>query len=216
MLILLAILMEFFMGILSSSISISSYHVDGNKEENIIQKVTDGLEKNSIKEIDKNAIEKTVGWTSYNSPYKPDFKGSSFLLGTYFVFSLRIDKKSIPSKIIKKHFVEKEEQLLKMGNRKYLSRNEKKNLRDQIISSLILRIPATPHIYDLIWNYEESMIFFFSNQKSANEDFETLFSKSFKIKIIRLFPYTSAFLKASLSADDIDKIDNLSPENFSG
>ncbi len=203
------------MGVLSSSISISSYHVDGKKEENIIQKVTDGLKKNSILEIDNNAIEKAVGWTSYTTPYKPDFEGSSFLLGTYFVFSLRIDKKSIPSKIIKKHFVEKEEKILKKSERKYLSRNEKKNLRDQIVSSLILRIPATPHVYDVVWNYEQSFLFFFSNQKAANEELETLFSKSFKLSIIRLFPYTSAFLKAGLSENNLDKIYNLSPENFS-
>jgi len=202
------------MGVLSSSISISSYHVEGKKDKNIIQKVADGLKKHSIKEIDENSIEKTIGWTSYRSPYKPDFEGSSFLLGTYFVFSLRIDKKSISSKIVKKYFVEKEEQIIKKSQRKYLTRNEKKNLREQIISTLILRVPATPHIYDVIWNYEKSLILFLSNQKSANEDFETVFSKSFKLKIIRLFPYTSAFFNAGLSNGALDKLENISPEKF--
>jgi outer membrane protein OmpU len=44
---------------------------------------------------------------------------------------------------------------------------------------LSLRIPATPNFYDVLWKYEEAELWFFTNQKSANEELETQFSQSF-------------------------------------
>ena len=79
---------------------------------------------------------------------------------------------------------------------------------------LSLRIPATPNIYDLIWNYEAASLWFFTNLKGANEDLETLFSKSFNLRLIRLFPYTSADITAGLSNKEKDVLLKLSPSVF--
>ena len=54
---------------------------------------------------------------------------------------------------------------------KYLARDEKKMLKESVISALTLRIPATPKVYDLIWNYEDCLLWFFSTLKSANDEF---------------------------------------------
>ena len=75
------------------------------------------------------------------------------------------------------------------------------------------RIPATPNIYDIIWNYEEGVLWFFSNLKSANEELETLFTRSFKLSLIRMFPYTAG-LNAGLSGPDKDCLDQLKPTLF--
>jgi len=202
------------MGLLSSSVSITRYKVEGKLEEPVIEAVTRGLKKNILHEIDNNDAEKTSGWTSFNNPFKPDFSGSSFLIGTHFVFSLRIDKKSIPSKIIQKYYVLEITKKLAESNREFLSRNEKKLIKEHVINVLSLRIPATPNIYDLVWNYEENYLWFFSNLKTANEELETLFSKSFKLPLIRLFPYTMADLTCDLSDADRDVFLKISPAEF--
>ena len=87
------------MGILSPKASITRYHVEGKINTSLMEAVYSGLCKNIIKEIDNQTEEIALGWTSLESPYKPDFEGSSFVLGTYFIFALRIDKKSIPSAV---------------------------------------------------------------------------------------------------------------------
>ena len=202
------------MGLLSSSVSITRYKVEGKFEEPVIEAVTRGLKKNILHEIDKDESEKASGWTSFNNPFKPDFNGSSFLIGNQFVFSLRIDKKSIPSKIIQKYYSLEIEKKLVESNREFLSRNEKKLIKEHVINVLSLRIPATPNIYDIVWNYEEKYLWFFSNLKKANEELETLFSKSFKLTLIRLFPYTMADLTCSLSDDDRDILLKISPAQF--
>jgi len=204
------------MGLLSSTVSITRYKIEGKIEEPVIETVCNGLEENSIRVTDDDISEKTVGWTSLENPFDPRFKGSSFLVGTHFVFSLRIDRKTIPPKVIKKHYAAEVVKHLRESGRQYLSRTEKKMIREDVINALVLRIPSTPNIYDIIWNYENFSLWFFSNLKSANEELETLFSTSFKLTLVRLFPFTMAELIADLSASERDVLAKLSPTNFAG
>ena len=202
------------MGLLSSSVSITRYRVQGVLQKPVIDTVTAALEKNSISEIDHHASERIAGWTSFQNPYQPDFKGSSIVFGTFLIFSLRIDKKSIPSKIIQKHYTIETARKLEQTGRSYLSKNEKKMIKDHVVNALSLRIPPTPNIYDVIWNYEEGVLWLFSNLKAANEEFESLFSKSLNLSLIRLFPYTSAQFAAGLSHSELDILAKLSPTQF--
>lgn len=202
------------MGILSSTVSVTRYKVEGTLAQPVLETVGNGLKKNAIAEIDENISEKAVGWTSFHKPYQPDFYGSSFVYGKDLVFSLRIDKKRIPAKVLKKHFMIESARLLAKSGREFLSRNEKSVLKDQIIDRLSLRIPATPDVYDLIWSYEKSSVWFFSSLKAANEELETLFKRSFNLTLIRLFPYTTAELMMGLSDSERDILKDLTPTLF--
>jgi hypothetical protein len=191
------------MGILSSSVSITQYRVEGKLPEPILETVGTGLKKYAIEEIDNESSDKAIGWTCFNKPFSIDFIQSPFLIGTYLVFSMRIDKKTIPSKIVQKYYTLEIKKRLEKSGRDFLSKTEKKEIKDHILHLLNLRIPATPNIYDLIWNYESNKLWFFSNLKGANEELETLFTRSFKLKLIRLFPYSMAALNSPLS--DLEK-----------
>jgi recombination associated protein RdgC len=203
------------MGLLSPSVSITCYKVDGTLEDPVMDFVEKELKQNKILEIDDDASEKAIGWTSVENPYQPDFEGSSFCIGTYFVFALRIDQKSIPAKVLKKFYVLEMLKMLSESGRKYLNKTEKRLVKDRVYSLLLRRYPATPKIYDLIWNYEEGFLWFFSNQKAANEELETLFSKTFQLSLIRLFPYTIAELNAGFSDSQKEQLNALSPTQFS-
>ena len=202
------------MGLLSSAVSITRYRVEGKLEGPVLETMAKCLKKNVIPEVDDDISDKTVGWTSFDKPFNPDFDGSSFVIGAYFVFSLRIDKKSIPSSVIKKHCDMEAARRLAETGRQYLSRDERRVIKEHVISALTLRIPATPNVYDLIWDYEESTLWFFSTLKSANEELETLFFKSFQLPLIRLFPFTAADLVMGLSDTQRDILVKLSATDF--
>jgi hypothetical protein len=127
---------------------------------------------------------------------------------------MRIDKKSIPAKVVQKHYALEMKKRLENSGREFLSKTEKKEIKDYVLNLLNLRIPATPNIYDLIWDYESEKLWFFSNQKGANEELETLFSKSFKLKLIRLFPYSMAVFTSPLSDTEKDALSHLTPTRF--
>jgi hypothetical protein len=154
------------------------------------------------------------GWTSFEKPYQPDFRGSNFVYAAYLVFALRIDKKTLPAKLIQKYFMIESARRLAESGRQYLSRNEKQTIKDRVIEALYLKVPAVPHVYDIIWNYEESVLWFFSNLKAANEELETLFLRSFKLTLIRLFPYTAAQFSSDLSNTEKDILLKLEPTRF--
>ena len=202
------------MSLLSASISITRYKVERRLKTPLLENVAVALKKNAISEIDDHSSEKVSGWTSFEKPYQPDFSGSNFVYGAYMVFALRIDKKTIPAKVVQKHFMIESARRLAETGRQYLSRNEKQTIKDHVIEALYLKVPATPHVYDIIWNYEESFLWFFSNLRAANEEFETLFLRSFDVTLIRMFPYTAAQLSSDLSDTEKDILLKLAPTNF--
>jgi recombination associated protein RdgC len=202
------------MGILSASVSVTRYQVQGKVETPVTENITNGLKDNTIAEIDNQISDKSVGWTSFDKPFQPNFEGSSFVYGSYFVFSLRIDKKSITPKVLKKQYTIEAAKRMAESGRDYLSKAEKKLVKDHVISGLCLRIPATPNVYDLVWNHEDSSVWFFTNLKAANEELESLFAKSFGLSLIRMFPYTAAELSSGLSDAQRDELQKISLTQF--
>ena len=202
------------MGILSASVSVTRYQVQGKVKAPITENITNGLKENAIAEIDNQISDKAVGWTSFDKPFQPNFEGSSFVYGSYFVFSMRIDKKNIAPKVLKKQYTIEAAKRMAESGRDYLSKAEKKLVKDHVISGLCLRIPATPNVYDLVWNHEDSSVWFFTNLRSANEELETLFTKSFGLSLIRMFPYTAAELSSGLSDAQRDELQKISLTHF--
>ena len=202
------------MGILSPTISLTRYRVHGKIDEPVMETIVNSLKSNIVLEIDNEDAEKSVGWTSFENPFKPHFDSDSIQFGTYMVFSMRIDKKSVPAKTIRKNFDLAVQKKLADESRNYLSRNERKLLKEEIVRSLLLKMPSTPNIYDLLWSYEEGLLWFFTNQKAANEELEVLFSKTFGLILARMFPYTQANYESGLSPEDIDIVSRLTPTNF--
>ncbi len=202
------------MGLMSTSVSVSRFRVEGNLEKPEMEAVAKGLKENALSEIEDAAAEKTVGWTPFRTPYRPLFEDRSFVVGEYLVFSLRIDRKSIPSKVLKKEIADASTKRLAESGRLYLSRSEKKMIRDEVAHRLILRIPATPNLYDLIWSLDRRFVWFFSTLKSANEELENLFAKSFRLTLVRLFPFTMGDLTAGLSDTERDSLERISPTQF--
>jgi recombination associated protein RdgC len=156
-----------------------------------------------------------AGWTPFESPYLPDFETFSFVFGSCFLFSLRIDKKSIPAKLVHKQMAIEIEKKKAASGRDFISKNEKSEIKETIMDVLMHKMPAIPNVYDVLWDYEASELFLLTTQKAANEFFETIFFKSFNLKPVRLFPYTLVETKSSFSPAQKDRIMTLTPLHFS-
>ena len=202
------------MGLLSATTSITCYRVEGTIPKPVADNVSNGLKRNVIANIDGQPAEKAVGWTSFEHPFSPKFTAESFLFGTAMIFSLRVDKKAIPANVVKKYCDQEWEKQATATGRKVLSKNEKKIIKEKVIQDLAVRIPATPRVFDLVWQYEQGRLWFFTNLKSANEELETLFLKTFSLRLIRLFPYTIATLESGLPDGEIDLVTKLQPAQF--
>ncbi len=197
------------MGLLSSSVSITRYRVQGDLRKPVLETIANGLKKYAIADIDDDAAEKSIGWTSLDKPFAPDFSGSSFVVGADLMFSLRIDKKNIPPKLVKKQYTVEANRRLTRTGRHFISGSEKKLIKEQVLHTLSLKIPSTPSVYDLVWHLENQTLWYYTNLKTANEELENLFNASFGLSLIRMFPYTSAELTADLSNAQLDVLKRL-------
>jgi DNA recombination-dependent growth factor C len=200
------------MGLLSTTTSLTRYRVEGQLDDPIIERVYQGLKEYSIADIDENPSDQAVGWTNFQNPYQNGFDDANVIFGTDFVFALRIDKKSIPTKMVQKHIaLESKKRLADMG-REFLSADEKRAIKDHVINKLNLRMPSTPSVYDIVWQYEKKSLWMFSNLKGANEELETLFIKTFGLSLIRSIPYTMAALDRNMTPEQLDALSRLSAD----
>ena len=196
------------MSLLSPSQTIVRYRVAKTEDEKIMETIRAALIKNAMPEIQSKYEEIMVGWVPFEKPYDPSFELHPFIYGTDFVFSLRIDKKTIPAKTLAQHIALAIQAKLKDTDRDFLSKNEKAEIKELVLDKLMSQVPFVPATYEVHWNYETGTIMFFSNNKTANEMFETMFLKSFDRPMYRLFPYT---LAARDNADVLELITQLSP-----
>lgn len=203
------------MGLISSTHAVSRYHIDGKIDASVTQTILDGLVKHAMPKIENEYDEISAGWTPVESPYNPDFSQFSFQFGTYFLFSLRVDKKSVPAKLIQKYMAIEMEKKKEKSGRDFLSKNEKTELKEHVTDILMHKIPAIPSLYDVLWNYEDNIVYFYTTQKAANELFETLFLKSFGLKPIRLFPYTVIETRSDFSQPKKEQAQTLVPVTYS-
>lgn len=136
------------------------------------------------------------------------------MVGPHIVFSLRIDKKALPAKVVKKHCAIEEKKRLAESGRDFLSREEKKQVREHVDLVLLSRIPSTPNIFDVLWNVEDKSLWLFSTQNAAREELESLFFQSFGVTLIPLFPFTAAELACGLSDKEKDQLAAIAPASF--
>ncbi len=202
------------MGFLSSSHSISRYNIEGNFDREPMETIRTRLITNTLPEIQNPYEEISAGWVPFESPYHPDFEKYPFIFGRYIVFSLRIDKKSVPAKLFQKHMVMEMEKKKRESGRNFLSKSEKSHIKEEVMDNLIKSMPFIPNIYDVLWDYENHGLFLFTTQKTVNEFFETLFFQTFDLKPIRIFPYTMIELQSQFSSKEKDQIYTLSPLTF--
>lgn len=203
------------MGFLSATQSISRYHILDTFDTEPMEQVRNGLIQHAIPKMENEYEEISAGWTPFESPYLPDFNQFSFIFGSYFLFSLRIDKKSIPAKLVHKQMALEIEKKKSDSGRDFISKNEKSEIKEMIMDVLMHKMPSIPNVYDVLWDYEAKTLFLLTTQKAANEFFETIFFKSFNLKPVRLFPYTLVETKSAFSSAQKDRILTLTPLHFS-
>jgi recombination associated protein RdgC len=203
------------MGFLSATLSMSRYHIQNRFENEPMEQVRNGLIKNAIPRLESEYEEISAGWTPFESPFLPDFEKFSFVFGNYFLFSLRIDKKSIPAKLVQKQMAIEIEKKKEKSGRDLVSKNEISEIKEMVMDVLMHKMPSIPNVYDVLWNYETADLFLLTTQKAANEFFETIFVKSFTLKPIRIFPYTLVETKSAFSDPQKDRIMTLTPLHHS-
>ncbi|MDL2307101.1 recombination-associated protein RdgC [Desulfovibrio sp. OttesenSCG-928-C06] len=204
------------MSFLKTSTSFSRFKVRDEVENSFWQEVGDKLRQFSFKDIDELPEDRAWGWASFEDMldvdwrYNPPQKGAEYL-----TFTLRLETRRVPPAVIKKHFglaLRKEEEQIKQLNKTFVSRERKKEIKEQVMMVLKKRFLPIPAEFQVIWNTTTGEVWFASTQGKMLEIFEEFFTHSFGLYLERLTPYGLA--AEILGEDQLSKLDSLESTSF--
>lgn len=183
------------MSFLKTSVSFTRFRISDPVPGSLWPEVIERLRCNSFTDIDELPEERSFGWTAFEDMLDVSFAAEPVEKGSYIAFSLRLDTRRVPPAVIKKHLalaMKKEEAQNRELGRKFVSRDRKKELREQVLLRLRSRFLPIPAEFQVIWNTAESLVYFASTQQKMLDLFEELFVRTFELHIVPLSPYELA------------------------
>lgn len=203
------------MAFLKSSSSFTRFRITEPVPQSLWGEVLDRLKQHAFRDIDDTSDERSLGWVSFEDMLDAEWREEPPQKGAYIAFSLRLDTRRVPPAVLKKHTgvaMKAEEARNREQGKKYISRERKKEIREQVELKLRTRTLPIPAEFNVVWNTADNMVFFASTQSKMIEAFQEHFTKSFNLDLDQLTPYG---LAAKILGDDgLAKLDHLEPTRF--
>ena len=183
------------MGFLSASTSFTRYRIIGEVPETLWPEVPDRLKRNAFQDIDHTADERSFGWVCMDDMLDPAWRTAPPEKGEFLAFSLRLDTRRISAAVMKKHYtiaLNDETERMEKDGKKFVSRDRKRELKDQTKLRLMARTFPIPAVFDVIWNVSSNIVYLGSVQSKLRSLFEDQFTLTFDLHLEPLTPYYQA------------------------
>ena len=203
------------MAFLKSSSSFTRFRITESVPKSLWGEITDRLKQFAFRDIDETADERSLGWVSFEDMLDTKWHEAPPQKGAYIAFSLRLDVRRVPPAVLKKHTslaLKAEEARNREQGRKYISRERKKEIREQVELKLRTRSLPVPAEFNVVWNTTDNVVFFASTQAKMIEAFQEHFTQTFNLDLDQLTPYGLA--TKFLGDDGLAKLDRLEPTRF--
>ncbi len=122
-------------------------------DKNTFANVRDTLSRYAFRSIDDFPEDKSVGWVNIDDMLDTEWRVSPPQKGGYLTFAMRMDMRRIQPAVLKKELrkaIQKEEEENQKTGKKFISRQRKLELREQVSLRLKSRMVPTPKIIDVI------------------------------------------------------------------
>ncbi len=203
------------MGIMSASCSFTRFRLVDDVPQSLWGQLPEKLKLFAFQDIDNTAEERSLGWTCFDDMLDTEWHTAPPDKGAYIVFSLRLDTRRVPAGVIKKHLtiaLNAEKQKMAEQGKKFVSRERKKEVKEQVLLRLRSRFLPVPAEFNVLWATDTGHIWFASTQGKMVQTFMDYFTQTFDLHIEQLTPYG---LAASLLNDtSLTHIDRLEPTQF--
>ncbi|HBA86918.1 MAG TPA: exonuclease [Geobacter sp.] len=184
------------MGILANTVSVCHFKVQGElPKEEIYTWATKQLAANRFNPIDQGTEELSLGWVHLDDPKTSEFDSpATCCRDHYLMFTLRRDKRSVPSAILKAHLEKAQDEFLaeNPGFTK-VPKQKKEDLKEAVHAMLLSQTLPTPATYDAVWDTQNGILTFSSLSPKVIELFEDHFKKTFEgLRVSAFHPYARA------------------------
>ena len=204
------------MGFLASSCSFTRFRVIDPVPDGLWAEIPQLLKKGAILDIDETTDSQADGWVSFDDYLDTTWQAGPPQKGAYMAFSLRLDIRRIPAGVVRKYLdlaLKREKAENEKNGKKFISRERRKELKEQVQLSLRRRFLPVPGEFNVIWNTANNEIWFASTQTKMLELFVQRFLATFKLHIEQLTPPALALSMLGDAAEaDISSVE---PTQFS-
>lgn len=132
------------------------------------------------------------GWTSVEDPFDTELDHEKVFFNEYLTLAMRVDRWVVPGPLLKAHLREAEEKLLEKKSLERLGRKAKADLKVMVLKKLRRQLVPVTKSYDLVWNVNDGVAFFFSHSNKTHELVQELFERTFKLRLLVESPGTAA------------------------
>ena len=204
------------MGIIKGSgATFTRFRIIDPISDELWQEIPSKLKKFAITDIDELAEERAFGWTNIDDMLDTEFHRSTPEKGAYLAFSLRLDTRRVPPAVLNKHFtiaLREEEEKNKEEGKKFISRERRKEIKEQVKFRLMQRYLPIPAVFDVVWNIQSNYIYLGSTQSKIIEMFGSYFTETFDLHLEIMTPYDLA--STFLSEELMIGVDTIESTNF--
>ena len=203
------------MGFANSSTSFTRFRILDTVTDALIREVPERLRKHAFVDIDDLPEMHAQGWVSFEDFLDAEWTAAPPQKGNYLVFSLRVDNRRIPAGVIRKHValtLQREKEEMRAKNKTFISRERKKELKEQVLLRLRQRFLPVPGEFNVIWSLEKNEVWLASTQSGMIDLFMEEFLQTFDLRLEQLTPYALAV--SMLDEDALLRLDRLEATQF--
>lgn len=111
----------------------------------------------------------------------PQFHDRLHVFGTWFVAAVRFDKRNVPASTIKRELAKRSNEFVQDSGKKYISREMKKALKEEITEQLLKRVPPQTSFVVFAVDMSNGNGYYYSTSKKSFEQFDELFERAYGV-----------------------------------
>jgi len=121
------------------------------------------------------------GWVSMHNLCVTEFVHDDSFYHQYLCFSLRMDRKALPARLLKALLELRCTSWMEETGRERVPAAVKREIREQLELELFPRQLPNVGVHDVCWDLNRGLVWFFNNGNKANEIFRIHFARTFSV-----------------------------------
>jgi recombination associated protein RdgC len=177
-------------GILQGALTVRRFRVVGTVPDGWRESFRDRLEEHAFREpLKEMGKEEVEGWVQVHNLLDTSFDDyNRWLYNNYAVFALRVDKKSLPTRLLNAHVQKRVEAWCAERGVERCPTKQKKEIKEQLEAEWLTRAFPRVAVTECCWNLTEGWLLLGSLSEGAADRFRKRFLRTFGLKLLPFSP----------------------------
>jgi len=168
------------MGLLTGGLSFRRYRVYSSLPDDFRDQFLTAIDENHFREnLSARTKDPVFGWVSVSNPDDTSFDLNKVLFDRYLVLGMRVDKKSVNSKLFNILLQRRFSEVMAEQASDRLSKNHKEEIKEALEEELLSKTLPSVATYDLAWDIHSGEALVFATSESVLDLIQGIFHDSF-------------------------------------